>query len=211
MGGCHGCHNDAELAPCPGRDSSVCKLHLGECGACPRMVDGKVDETLPCIRKILPYPDTAKILGGMEIYDAGEFAEELEAHLRTAGPFHDVAPETMPAGSVFEECQTSMIEDQARRLTVLRTVQQIRSASAPYIEYGQVTRAGTKTKAYQKANYLRIYIPALMGRELGLVPGQRMAFMPYKNGMRVIPLEPHQEVTRWMHSNPTNDSKNSAM
>ena len=53
------------------------------------MVDGKVDETLPCIRKILPYPDTAKILGGMEIYDAGEFAEELEAHLKTPGQFRN--------------------------------------------------------------------------------------------------------------------------
>ena len=120
----------------------------------PVTADGRVDETCPCIRKILPYPVAATRLGGMEIYDAGEFAEELEAHLRTARPFHDVAPETMPAGSVFEECQTSMIEDQARRLTVLRTVQQIRSASAPYIEYGQVTRAGTKTQGVPKSQLL---------------------------------------------------------
>ena len=59
--------------------------------ASPVTADGRVDETCPCIRKILPYPAAVKILGGMEIYDAGDFAEELEAHLRTARPFHDAA------------------------------------------------------------------------------------------------------------------------
>ena len=57
----------------------------------PVTADGRVDETSPCIKTILPYPDAAKMLGGMEIYDAGEFAEGLEAHLRTARPFHDAA------------------------------------------------------------------------------------------------------------------------
>ena len=57
----------------------------------PVTADGKVDETCPCIRKILPYPAAAKILGGLESYDAGEFAEELETHLRTARPFHDAS------------------------------------------------------------------------------------------------------------------------
>ena len=55
----------------------------------PVMADGRVDETCPCIRKILPYPDAATRLGGLEIYDAGDFAEGLETHLRTARPFHD--------------------------------------------------------------------------------------------------------------------------
>ena len=50
----------------------------------PVTADGRVDETCPCIRKILPYQDAAEILGGLERYDAGEFAEALEAHLRTA-------------------------------------------------------------------------------------------------------------------------------
>ena len=76
----------------PGRESGVCKLRLGECGACPKMVDGKVDKTRPCIRKILPYPTAAKILDGMESYDAGEFAEDPEAHLRTAGQFRNASP-----------------------------------------------------------------------------------------------------------------------
>ena len=58
----------------------------------PVTADGRVDETCPCIRKILPYPDAATRLGGMEIYDAGEFAEGLEAHLKTAGQFHDAPP-----------------------------------------------------------------------------------------------------------------------
>ena len=68
----------------------------------PVTADGNVDETLPCIRKILPYPDAATRLGGLEIYDAGDFAEALEAHLRTAGPSHDVAPETVRTANVSE-------------------------------------------------------------------------------------------------------------
>ena len=55
----------------------------------PVTADGKVDETQPCIRKILPYQDAVERLGGLERYDAGDFAEALEAHLRTAGPSHD--------------------------------------------------------------------------------------------------------------------------
>ena len=58
----------------------------------PVTADGRVDETCPCIRKILPYPDAATRLGGMEIYDAGEFAEGLEAHFRTAGQFRNASP-----------------------------------------------------------------------------------------------------------------------
>ena len=58
----------------------------------PVTADGRVDETSPCIKTILPYPDAAKILGGMEIYDAGEFAEELEAHLKTPGQFRNAPP-----------------------------------------------------------------------------------------------------------------------
>ena len=54
----------------------------------PVTADGKVDETRPCIRKILPYPNAAERLGGLERYDAGEFTEALEAHLRKAGPPH---------------------------------------------------------------------------------------------------------------------------
>ena len=61
----------------------------------PVTADGKVDKSRPCIRKILPYQDAVERLGGLERYDAGEFAEALEAHLRTAGPSHDVAPETV--------------------------------------------------------------------------------------------------------------------
>ena len=57
----------------------------------PVTTDGKIDETRPCIRKILPYPDAAKILGKMESYDAGEFAEGLEAHLRKAGQFRNAS------------------------------------------------------------------------------------------------------------------------
>ena len=55
----------------------------------PVTADGKIDETQPCIRKILPYPDATERLGGLEIYDAGDFAEGLEAHLRTAGQFRN--------------------------------------------------------------------------------------------------------------------------
>ena len=58
----------------------------------PVTADGKVDETRPCIRKILPYADAAERLGGLESYDAGDFAEGLEAHLRTAGPPHGAPP-----------------------------------------------------------------------------------------------------------------------
>ena len=58
----------------------------------PVTADGKVDETQPCIRKILPYPAAAKRLGGLERYDAGEFAEELEAHLRTAAHLRNALP-----------------------------------------------------------------------------------------------------------------------
>ena len=68
----------------------------------PVTADGRVDETCPCIRKILPYADAATRLGGMEIYDAGEFAGEIEAHLRTAGPSHLRAPETVRTGTVPE-------------------------------------------------------------------------------------------------------------
>ena len=50
----------------------------------PVTADGKVDKTRPCIKTILPYPDAVERLGGLERYDAGEFAEALEAHLRTA-------------------------------------------------------------------------------------------------------------------------------
>ena len=57
----------------------------------PVTADGRVDETSPCIKTILPYPDAATRLGGLKSYDAGKFAEELEAHLRTARPFHDAA------------------------------------------------------------------------------------------------------------------------
>ena len=67
----------------------------------PVTADGKVDETCPCIRKILPYQDAVERLGGLEIYDAGEFAEALEAHLRTAGPSHD-AP--------LKPCEPQMVE-----------------------------------------------------------------------------------------------------
>ena len=35
-----------------------------------------------------------------------------------------------------------------------------------------------------------------MAQELGLVHRQRMLFMPYKNGLKAIPLEPHQVVTQ---------------
>ena len=58
----------------------------------PVTANGKVDKTLPCIKTILPYPDAVERLGKMESYDAGEFAEGLEAHLRTAGPSHDAPP-----------------------------------------------------------------------------------------------------------------------
>ena len=58
----------------------------------PVTADGKVDETQPCIRKILPYPAAAERLGGLEGYDAGDFAEGLEAHLRTAGQFRNEPP-----------------------------------------------------------------------------------------------------------------------
>ena len=59
----------------------------------PVTADGRVDETLPCIRKILPYQNAAKILGGLERYDAGDFAEGLEAHLRKAGQFRNASLE----------------------------------------------------------------------------------------------------------------------
>ena len=68
----------------------------------PVTADGKIDKTRPCIKTILPYPAAAKILGGLEIYNAGDFAEALEAHLRTAGPSHDVAPETVRTANVSE-------------------------------------------------------------------------------------------------------------
>ena len=68
----------------------------------PVTADGKVDEARPCIRKILPYADAAERLGGLERYDAGDFAEALEAHLKTAGPSHDVAPETVRTANVSE-------------------------------------------------------------------------------------------------------------
>ena len=58
----------------------------------PVTADGRVDETCPCIRKILPYPDAATRLGGLERYNAGEFAEGLEAHFRTAGQFRNASP-----------------------------------------------------------------------------------------------------------------------
>ena len=58
----------------------------------PVTADGKVDEARPCIRKILPYPDAAERLGGLERYDAGEFAEKLEAHLRTAAHLRNALP-----------------------------------------------------------------------------------------------------------------------
>ena len=44
---------------------------------------------------------------------------------------------------------------------------------------------------------LAILIPRQTVHELGLVHRQRMLFMPYKNGLKVIPLEPHQAVTQW--------------
>ena len=58
----------------------------------PVTADGKIDKTRPCIKTILPYPDAAERLGGLEIYNAGDFAEGLEAHLKTAGQFHDAPP-----------------------------------------------------------------------------------------------------------------------
>ena len=58
----------------------------------PVTADGKVDETQPCIKTILPYQDAAERLGGLERYDAGEFAEALEAHLRTAKSSHYASP-----------------------------------------------------------------------------------------------------------------------
>ena len=70
--------------------------------ASPVTIDGKVDETRPCIRKILPYADAAKILGGLESYDASDFAEGLEAHLRMAGPPHGAPPETVRTVNISE-------------------------------------------------------------------------------------------------------------
>ena len=58
----------------------------------PVTADGKIDKTRPCIKTILPYADAAERLGGLERYDAGDFAEALEAHLKTAGQFHDAPP-----------------------------------------------------------------------------------------------------------------------
>ena len=71
----------------------------------PVTADGKVDETLPCIRKILPYPDAAERLGGLERYDAGDFAEGLEAHLQTAGP---------PHGAPLKPCQLEPFPNESK-------------------------------------------------------------------------------------------------
>ena len=67
----------------------------------PVTADGRVDGTLPYIRKILPYQAAAEILGGLGCYDAGKFAEKLEAHLRAAD--HSVTRHgTMRTGTVPE-------------------------------------------------------------------------------------------------------------
>ena len=54
-----------------------------------------------------------------------------------------------------------------------------------------------KIRVFRMHKSLAILIPRQTVHELGLVHRQRMAFMPYKNGMKVIPLEPHQAVTQW--------------
>ena len=57
--------------------------------------------------------------------------------------------------------------------------------------------ATRKIKVFRMHKSLAILIPGQMVHELGLVHRQRMLFMPYKNGLKVIPLEPHQAVTQW--------------
>ena len=75
----------------------------------PITADGKVDEARPCIRKILSYQDAAERLGGLESYDAGEFAEGLEAHLRKAGQFRNAPLEPC-------EPQTFLSQDEIQKL-----------------------------------------------------------------------------------------------